>query len=700
MQAIIIASYLTAAIAFLATTVLLAVGWRGQRTGALLILATLVSALWAGFTAWAAWRQTVPVGWLFAAEALRYGAWLAFVGALFGAWPMGGLLRGLRVAVHALWVFLVAYCLWLTAGLSVRMAPAFAPLSFHINVPLIGVLVLALAGVVFLEQIYRNVRPEQRWALKFLMIALGTLFAYDVFLFSFAMLYQQINLSTWAARGFVDALVAPLLIVAAARNREWSLEVGVSRRAVFYSTSLLVTAFYLIATAVGGYFVRLYGGDWGRVAEITLIFFALMLAALVAGSGQVRARLKVFLQKNFFSFRYDYREEWLRLTAALAASGGDTELSQRAARAVAQIIDSPAGALFMRDDADMFVREAEWNMQVPASLRFPAALPVFEFMCERRWIHDLHAPPPLGLTQLQAPAELAALPRAWLLVPLVLEERLIGFVLVAQARARRRLDWEDMDLLRTAGSQVAGTLAQAANARRLAEARQFEGFNQLTAFLMHDLKNVAAQQSLLLQNAERHKHNPAFIDDMLETVANSVRRITRLLEQLRGGAAPAAQARVQLAAVVAKAIGECRAQQPTPECAAPVAELWVRADADQLATVLGHVIRNAQDAAKAHGHVTLKVKRAAGYAVIEIEDDGAGMDEDFIRNRLFKPFFTTKASRGMGIGAYQVREYVRSLGGSVRVDSMPGQGTVFGIQLPLVAAADDPTPRDRPGAAP
>jgi putative PEP-CTERM system histidine kinase len=244
-------------------------------------------------------------------------------------------------------------------------------------------------------------------------------------------------------------------------------------------------------------------------------------------------------------------------------------------------------------------------------------------------------------------------------------------------------------LLRVAGSQVASTLAQAADAQRLAETRQFEGFSRLTAFLMHDLKNVAAQQSLLLQNAERHKHNPAFVEDMLTTVANSVRRISRLLEQLRGDTATGVRGNVRLATVIDKALGECLAQSPKPEYQPAAEDLWVRADAEQLATVLGHVIRNAQDAAQAGGRVTLRATRAAGSVAIEIEDDGAGMDEEFIRNRLFKPFFTTKSSKGMGIGAYQAREYVRSMGGAISVSSTPGQGTVFAIRLPLTDPAGD-----------
>ncbi|MFC5524301.1 XrtA/PEP-CTERM system histidine kinase PrsK [Rhodanobacter ginsengisoli] len=687
MHLIVITSYLTAAAAFLAGMALLGVGWRGQRTGALLILATMVSVLWSTFLAYVEWQHTVAISWILMAEILRYGAWLVFLSALSGAG-----LRGLRVAANAIWIMLALYCLWPLTGL-----PQTTALTFSVNVPLVGVLVLALTGVVFLEQIYRNVQPEQRWALKFLVIALGLSFAYDIFLYSYAMLYWQFNISVWAARGFIDALLVPLLVVAAARNPQWSLEVGVSRRAVFYSTSLLVIAFYIIATSIGGYYVRLYGGDWGRVAEITLACFALLVVLLITFSGQARSHLRVFLNKNFFSFRHDYREEWLRLSATLSASG--TELPQRAVHAMAQIMDSPGGALFMRSDADEFVPEACWNMPTPVGLKLPSCLPAFGIMRSHRWIYDLSEPPPLGDEQLRAPAELIALTRAWLLVPLVLEDRLIGFVVLAHARARRAFDWEDIDLLRAAGIQVAGALAQAADALRLAEARQFEGFNQLTAFLMHDLKNLAAQQSLLLQNADRHKHNPAFVDDMLTTVANSVHRISRLLEQLRGDAAPATHSRVQLAAVIHKALDECSSQLPQPDYQPAVEDLWVRANAEQLATVLGHVIRNAQDAAQAHGHVTLRVKRESAHASIEIEDDGAGMDEDFIRNRLFKPFFTTKASRGMGIGAYQAREYVHSLGGAMRVNSTPSQGTVFAIQLPLAEPVGDETTAGRLRAA-
>lgn len=679
MPSIVIISYLVEAAAFIGLGLLLASSWRGQRMGALLILAAGVSVLWGAFLAFAAWWASIAVSWLLLAEILRYGAWLGFVTALFGMWAMPAFLRGLRVGVHVLWPLLGLYCL----------IPALkylgVVLPFSLVVPVIGVLILALAGLVFIEQIYRNVQPGQRWSLKFLMIGLGVIFVYDIFLYSYAALYGQINQIAWAARGFINALAAPLLLVAAARNPEWSLQVAVSRRVVFYSSSLFAVAIYIVATAIGGYYVRLYGGDWGRVAEITLICFALVVLLLVVFSGQARSRLRMFLHQNFFNFRHDYREEWLRLTATLSV--GVEGLSLRAIQAIAHIMDSPAGALFVKTESNKFIPAAHWNMPVPGDLALASEAEFFNFICRRQWIYDFSAAPPFGDMTLKAPQALYALPRVWLMVPLIVEERLAGFVMLADARARRRLDWEDIDLLRAAGQQVASTLAQAESARRLAEARQFDGFNRLTAFMMHDLKNIAAQQSLLLQNAERHKHNPAFVDDMLKTVENSVGRTNRLLEQLRGETSSTARHRVRLVEVIEKAVEECGQQQPKPEFSPGDGNLYIEADAAQLAMVLRHVIRNAQDAVSSNGRVQIRLRQAGKDAVIEVEDNGVGMDAEFVRERLFKPFYTTKSSKGMGIGAYQAREYVQSLGGRVTVESAVGRGTVFTILLPLDLAS-------------
>ena len=100
-----------------------------------------------------------------------------------------------------------------------------------------------------------------------------------------------------------------------------------------------------------------------------------------------------------------------------------------------------------------------------------------------------------------------------------------------------------------------------------------------------------------------------------------------------------------------------------------------------------HAIRNAQDATDPDGDVTLNLTYDQHWCVVCVADTGSGMDESFVRERLFKPFDSTKGSEGMGIGAYQLRETVRAMGGEVSVDSRPAEGTRVELRFSKVESA-------------
>jgi putative PEP-CTERM system histidine kinase len=232
---------------------------------------------------------------------------------------------------------------------------------------------------------------------------------------------------------------------------------------------------------------------------------------------------------------------------------------------------------------------------------------------------------------------------------------------------------------------VATHLAQFESERTLAESRQFEAYSRLSAFLMHDLKNAVAQLNLVVTNAEKHKANPAFVDDAIDTVANTAGRISRLIEQLQRGEVAERAETVTLEALARTAVERSAAREPAPVLDLEDGALEVAASRERLTSVLEHVIRNAQDATPAQGRVTVRVCRRDGRAVVEVADTGQGMSPEFVRERLFRPFDSTKGAKGMGIGAYQAREYARSLGGDVEVESTPGQGTTFRLILPAMS---------------
>ena len=313
------------------------------------------------------------------------------------------------------------------------------------------------------------------------------------------------------------------------------------------------------------------------------------------------------------------------------------------------------------------------------------------FLRERRWVIDLAEwrADPAAYDDLRVPAALADAPQSWLIVPLMLHDDLLGFALLTRPLTATKVDWEVRDALKAAARQVASYLALRRAVEALVTARQFESFNRMSAFVVHDLKNLVAQLSLLTQNAAKHRHNPEFQDDMLDTVQNVLARMQGLLMQLRSGTKPIDKpSRVRVATVLRAAVQGKGGLRPQPQVSVSpgLEDAAVLAHADRLERVIGHLVQNAAEATPDDGNIRVRLLREGGQALIEVEDDGKGMSERFIREELFRPFASTK-EHGMGIGTFESREYVRELGGTLEVASRESVGTTFRIRLPLSGAA-------------
>jgi putative PEP-CTERM system histidine kinase len=679
-------SYLSAAGIFLVLLAIMLVGRTHGSFKRLLALASAASALWAASAAYqAAYGTPLIVPQLL--ELLRDFAWLTFLLHMLHAktTEKGAMSTWLALARHGLYgVTAVTMLFALYHHFNVTGLSLLSGFDFQ----LAGHLTLAITGLVLLEHILRNTPTDLMRAIKYLCFGIGGMFVYDFYLYSDALLFQRIDPALWEARGFINASVVPVIGIALARNPQWSPGLLVSRRIVFHTSALLGSGVYLLAMGVGGYYVRDYGGTWGIVAQTIFLFGAGLLLLILLFSGPLRARLRVFINKHFFHYKYDYREEWLRFIRTLSSNEMDIPLPERAIRAIAQMIDSPGGVLWMRREDGHFEPAAKWNMDPPLSANEPAGSSLIRFLEIQKWVINLdeyRRDPGLyqSLGDLTMPSWLRTLADAWLIAPLILQEKLHGFVVLARSPAvRRHFNWEDCDLLKTTGTQAASHLAQHAASQALAEARQFEAFNRLSTYVVHDLKNLISQLSLVVSNAARHRNNPLFMENVISTVDNSVSKMNRLLVRMRDGVQADSKRMVNLAKLLEEVVRDAQAAKPAPvlECAA--SDMAVTADRDRLASVMGHVIRNAQDATSENGRVTVRLQKVNGHAVVEVEDNGCGMDEAFIRARLFRPFQTTKGDSGMGIGVYEAREFVRSLGGDIQVESKPGTGTIFRIQLP------------------
>ena len=308
-------------------------------------------------------------------------------------------------------------------------------------------------------------------------------------------------------------------------------------------------------------------------------------------------------------------------------------------------------------------------------------------MEEREWVINLeeYLSNPGLYTDLDLPAWVMELPRAWLIVPLLDQQKLLGFMVVTRPRANVPFNWELRDLVKTAACQAASHLAQLEVMEDLAEARQFEGFHRLSAFVLHDIKNLIAQQTLVIGAAAAHKHKPEFIDDAVDIMQHSVTKMQRLMQLLKTGMSGGKPEATNLVVIASTAVNNCMAGKPAPVLSCELEEVWLKMDGDRMTSVLENLIHNAQDATTDDGKVTITLISKDDRVDILVVDDGCGMDSAFVRDRLFRPFYTTKGDTGMGIGAYECKEYISSLGGEIQVDSVPGKGTSMHVILPLVS---------------
>jgi len=653
-----------------------------RRAGWPFMAALLATAAWAATCLLQRfWDESPSAALAQTADLARYGLWFFFLRALFSSADNTPAQRSMLMVQRASLAFIAL------AFLVTLFETALHPGRDASRLLISASLALPVCGLLMLEQLFRNLGEDSRWNAKPVCLGLGCVFAFDVYLFAEGLLFGLFDPDALSVRGGVHALAIPFLVVASRRGVDWINRLQVSRTAAFYSATLVLAGAYLLFMAAVGYYIRYFGGTWGRALQLSLLVAGLAFLGMLVFSGALRSRLRVFVGKHFYSYRYDYREEWLRFTGMLSAKRSPQEMGELIVRGLAKMVECPAGSLWTRENDDApFRQTAVWNMPRVDEAE-PADSSLCLFLGSNGWVIDLEEfrSSPRRYGTLALPNWLLGARNGWLVVPLLAGQQLLGFVLLARPMTPIKLNWEVLDLLKTAGRQAAGYLAQMQATEALLDARKFEAFNRMSAFVVHDLKNIVAQLSLMLKNAERLHDNREFQQDMLLTVESSLEKMRRLMLQLREGATPPGGSRgVELTSIVRRLVALAQAQGRVLQIE-EAERLSTRGHDDRLERVLGHLVQNALDATPPSGQVEVKVGRYSGQVKVDIKDTGCGMTEEFVRMRLFRPFNTTKHN-GMGIGTYESFQYVRELGGSIAVDSRVGEGTTLTVLLPLFEA--------------
>lgn len=639
-----------------------------SRTGWAIVGCCLVSAAWAAATDVAI---LLPPGVPSLLDTLRLAAWLLFATTLVTTGAADSAEVGRRYLAAAL-----VFCA-LAIAIDLRTLLMSGGDLWGLYAQLLMRVGFGVFGLLTIENLWRNTLPERRWQAWPLCLGLGFLFAYELFLFSDAFITGgQIDPGLVLGRPIAAVFMVPLLALAMARNRQWQVDIHVSRQVVLHTATLLASGCFLLAVALVAILLRRFGGGWGLVLQLAMLFGSIVVLATILSSGSFRQRLKFLISRNFFSNRYDYRVEWLKFINLVSESQQGDELPVRIIRALAEFVDSPGGTLWSSSPGFGYRPSAAWQGRAECRSNVAGDDGFVAGFRDGTWIQERPR-------DAEAAEWAFASPRAWLAVPLSHRRELVGFVVLDRPNHSAALDWEAFDLLRAAGRQAASYLAEERSTKGLRDAALLTEYSKRFAFVVHDIKNLASQLGLVVSNAHRYIDDPEFQRDMLQTVEDSVARMNHLLSQLKSEPVGRPATLRDPGAVVSAVAADFAAGRVIVESDSETGEGSVAIAADRLRSALGHLVQNALDASPPGDAIRVATRRIGSTLQIDVVDRGAGMDEAFIRDGLFLPFRSTK-SGGYGIGAFQTRELIRAAGGELEVLSRPGTGTTMRIVLPLV----------------
>lgn len=552
-----------------------------------------------------------------------------------------------------------------------------------------------LVGVVLvlmnLERTLRTAVGTMRWRIKFMVVGLGVLFGARFYTSSQAYLYSAVNLAHTHVEAGALLLGCVLIALSLLRSGLFEIDVYPSQRLLHNSLTVLLAGAYLLVVGVLSRLVGEWGGVAGFPLRALLVLFGLVGLAVLLLSDRIRQYTKRFVSRHLQRPFHDYRQVWTVFTARTASLVDEASLSREVVKLVSETFEVLSVTIWLTD-------ESQTRLALGASTLLSE-----EKAAELVSAQSNVAPMLTGILELAQPFDLDQASGAWVeslkqchpdyfqkggnrvCVPLIAGGRLLGLMTVGDRVSGMQLSWEDLDLLKCIGDQVATYLLNIHLSKRLLQAKEMEAFQTMSAFFVHDLKNAASTLSLMLQNLPRHFDNPDFRADALRGIGKTVERINGLIRSLTllRQAPEMHRAEADLNALVAATLDSMRGDggQTVTRQLGEVPRLVL--DADQFQKVLTNLVLNARDAVPKDGWIRVATAREDGWAVLTVEDNGCGMSSDFVNRSLFRPFQTTK-KKGIGIGMFHCKAIVEAHRGRIEVRSEPGKGTAFKVLLPLM----------------
>ena len=633
------------------------------------------------------WHVSVPdvisassLSWsFFLLETLRYLSWVIVLLYLLM------LTRGSKLP--NIWAYSLYTALLVTLSLFIYSFNANTGLFPSPILALYLKIMLGLFGFVVCEQLIRNDHSSRMT--KLVALVAFIIFAYDIIVFSLLLLNSDLDKSFWEARTVISSVTSLILAISiifyAGQLKERS-SFKLSNSVIIFNTSLTLVGGFLIVIALVASTLDYFNISWLSASKVMLYVFAVFSIIALSLSERIRDSFVVWTSKHFFAHKYDYKKQWIKLDLLLSEQHKNQNCYDISLNALSTIFNCSGGGIWVKG-------QQFYTSVATDKLAFTGRLPIesnqtdfIQKLEQEEWVFQVSESASKYDPQynFDLPEWISYVDNAWIVLPLNTSSGLIGFAVLCKnnLNEKEKLTWEDLDLLKLTGRQVASYISKEQTSEKLIQNQQFDMFNKISAFAIHDIKNLIAQQGLVVKNAEKYKHHPEFVDDVIATIANSVSKMDQLLKKMKG---KTESKTIDVCDLLTQAVEMNMNGYPQPVLTSSCSNALINGDSDKLLMAINHLIKNAQDATHDDGNVQLNLNCKNDEIWLEIIDSGTGMDQDFIKNKLFQPFNSTKKNEGMGIGAYQIREIIHSLNGELIVESKPKEGSKFSIYLPMAS---------------
>ncbi|MBU1053073.1 MAG: PEP-CTERM system histidine kinase PrsK [Proteobacteria bacterium] len=540
------------------------------------------------------------------------------------------------------------------------------------------------------EKTFRHATGHIRWQTKFMFLGLGAIIGIRLFTYSYVLLFKGVTTGLYVINQGALLVAAILILRSLLRGKPLNASIQLSHQLLYNSFTMLIAGIYFILVGALTWLSVHFAWLDNTYLIIFFAFTALLIILSLLLSDRLRVKRKRFISRHFKRPQYDYRKIWGDFTNRTASVTQTKDLCSIIVNMVSETMEILSVSIWIVDDK-------QERMSLEGSTVFTDAkadsmsfsgyniADLTRTMEEQSVLLDLKGNTAGWVKSLNRIYDAETREsRIRYCVPLNAAGQLIGIMTLSEKVFYEPLSFEETELVRTIGDQAAAILQNLRLSEHLRKVKELEAFQAMSAFFMHDLKNLATKLSLVTQNLPVLIDNPEFRADALKTISQSVLKINSMSSRLSllSQKLELYVQKTDLNEMITSAVSDIKGYTQASVLQNLNNVPLVFIDPEQINKVLENLLMNACDAIEQDGKIIVETASQENWVQISIYDNGCGMSEEFIANDLFRPFRTTK-KQGMGIGLFHCKTIVEAHGGRIEVESKENKWSMFRVFLPI-----------------